>query len=109
MSQPQTNDSGRWMQLALLAAVELLAMALWFSASAVAPALKSAWNLSDSAAAWLTISVQLGFVVGALVSAVVNLPERIAPPRLMAVCAFFGAMLNFEIAQLTDDYVQRGE
>src|SRR5262245_36926167 len=85
-------------------------MALWFSASAVAPALKEAWDLSDRDAAWLTISVQLGFVAGALVSAVFNLPERFSPPGMMACCALAGAFFNFTIAQVIDDgYAKRGE
>ena len=110
MLKHNLRESRRWLQLGLLAVVELLAMALWFSASSVTPALVAAWNLSESAAAWLTISVQLGFVAGALVSAVLNLPERIAPPRLMAVCAFVGAILNFVIAQVIDDeHERRGE
>ena len=50
--------------LAVLAAAELLAMAPWFSASAVAPTLARLWRLSPTGAAWLTISVQLGFVAG---------------------------------------------
>jgi MFS family permease len=74
----------------------------------VTPALKTAWDLSDSAAAWLTISVQLGFVVGALVSAVLNLSERTAPPQMMALCAAVGAGLNFLIAALIDDEYARG-
>ncbi|HEX5106605.1 MAG TPA: MFS transporter [Pirellulaceae bacterium] len=95
MNRPDTpTDTARWRQLALLAAVELLAMALWFSASAVTPALKQPWELSDGAAAWLTISVQLGFVIGALASAVLNLSERIAPPRMLAGCALLGAIFN---------------
>jgi MFS family permease len=105
---PQSNDSWRWVQLGLLAIVELLAMALWFSASSVAPALKEAWNLSDGKAAWLTISVQLGFVVGALVSAVLNLPERAVPQRLMAFCALAGALFTFVIAKSIDDDYARG-
>src|SRR5437773_900366 len=104
------KDSARWLQLVLLATVELLAMSLWFSASSVAPALRVAWNLSDSGSAWLTISVQLGFVVGALVSAVLNLPERLAPPKMMAASAFAGAFFNYFIAQVIDDeYAKRGE
>lgn len=100
----------RWSQLALLAIVELLAMALWFSASAVAPALKAAWNLSDAAATWLTISVQLGFVVGALVSAVFNLPERMSPPQMMAGSALGGTIFNFLIAQnVSDEMAQTSE
>lgn len=93
----------RWSQLALLAAVELLAMALWFSASAVTPALKAPWNLSPADASWLTISVQLGFVVGALASAVLNLSERVAAPRLLAVCAILGAAFNAAIPLIVSD------
>lgn len=51
----------KWCHLVCLAAAELLAMALWFSASAVIPQLSAAWDLSGSQQAWLTMSVQLGF------------------------------------------------
>lgn len=51
-------------------------MAVWFSASAVAPALAAAWHLDDSGRAWLTMSVQAGFVAGALTSALLNLSDR---------------------------------
>jgi len=100
----EASDKGRWPQLALLAAVELLAMSLWFSASAVAPALKERWHLSAGAAAWLTISVQLGFVAGALASAVLNLSERISPPRLMGICAIVGAGFNLAIVLINDTF-----
>ena len=55
--------------LAVLAGAELCGMAPWFSASAVAPTLAAQWRLGAAEAAWLTISVQVGFVAGALVSA----------------------------------------
>ena len=41
-------------------------MSVWFSASAVVPELTQLWHLDDSGRAWLTMSVQIGFVVGAL-------------------------------------------
>src|SRR5688500_18486355 len=59
-------------ELTLLAVAELLAMTLWFSATAVLPALSAAWSLSATGAAWLTAAVQAGFVVGALASAALN-------------------------------------
>jgi hypothetical protein len=34
----------RWRQLAVLSLAELLALSLWFSASAVLPALRSEWD-----------------------------------------------------------------
>jgi MFS family permease len=98
-----TLDHRRWSQLCLLAVVELLAMTLWFSATAVTPAISQQWGLSDSAAIWLTSSVQLGFVIGALASAIFNLSDRIAPSWLMAVCSAVGAGVNFAIGVAIDD------
>ena len=69
--------------LALLSLTELLGMSVWFSASAVVPALTAAWGLAASGQAWLTMSVQIGFVAGALGSAVLNLADRL--PGAMAV------------------------
>jgi MFS family permease len=53
----------------------ILSMATWFSASAVIPQLREAWNLSTGSGAWLTIAVQLGFVAGALVSSMGNVAD----------------------------------
>src|SRR5688572_27355079 len=98
------NDHAKWQQLLLLALIQWLAMTLWFSASAVTGSLKQVWYLSSGAEAWLTISVQLGFVIGALASAVFNLADRIAPPRLMAICSLLGAGLNAAIPlAITDE------
>jgi len=71
--------------LALLALAEFLGMSVWFSASAVVPALVAAWGLTASGQAWLTMSVQLGFVLGALGSAILNLADRIPGRGLFAV------------------------
>ncbi len=73
-------------------------MSLWFSASAVAPALKAEWGLTDGAAAWLTLAVQLGFVAGTLVSALGNLPDVFSTRRLFAVSAWLGAAANAGLA-----------
>ncbi len=70
--------------LALLALTELLGISVWFSASAVVPALTAAWGLSASGQAWLTMSVQIGFVAGALGSAVLNLADRVSGRWLFA-------------------------
>ena len=71
--------SARWRVLGLLSLAELLSMSLWFSASAVVPALRHEWNLSESTASWLTIAVQLGFVFGTLLSALLNLADVMRP------------------------------
>ena len=75
-------------------------MAVWFSASAVVPALTSVWGLTDSGRAWLTMSVQIGFVVGALGSAVLNLADRIPAHRLFATSAILAALATALIPAL---------
>src|SRR5207248_9456378 len=92
----------KWRNLALLAGAELLAMALWFSASAVVPQLTVEWQLTDSQKAWLTMSVQIGFVAGALLSAVLNLADRVQPQRLFAISAIVGAAANAAIPLVSD-------
>ena len=79
------------MVLSVLAIAELLAMAVWFSASAVVPALTITWQLGAAGKAWLTMSVQIGFVVGALVSTLLNLADRIPSRWFFSVSALIAA------------------
>jgi len=69
-------------------------MAVWFSASAVAPALAVEFHLSNFAQAALTSGVQVGFVIGCLVSAFLGLPDRTDPRRLFAASATIAALAN---------------
>ncbi len=80
----QSEKRSRTRAILLLSAAELLGMSVWFSASAVVPALTAAWGLSASGQAWLTMSVQLGFVAGALFSALLNLADRVPSRTLFA-------------------------
>jgi MFS family permease len=86
--------TARWRMLALLSLAELLGMSMWFSASAVVPALHREWNLGDSTAGWLTIAVQLGFVAGTLLSAILNLSDIIRSRDLFTIAALLGACTN---------------
>ncbi|MGH7485231.1 MAG: MFS transporter, partial [bacterium] len=69
--------STRWRVLALLGIAELFGMSLWFSASAVSPQLRAIWGLSPAETGWLTTIVQLGFVCGTAIIAVLNLADVI--------------------------------
>ncbi len=91
--------------LVVLALAELLAMTLWFSASAVGPELAAAWGLSDGQTAWLTNAVQLGFVVGALLSAVFTISDTVPPRKLFAVSALVGAAATATIALAVSSFL----
>ena len=70
-------------QRALIALVQVLGLSVWFSATAVVPSLRSEWDIAATAAVWLTASVQIGFVAGALTSRSSTSP--IAPHR--SICS----------------------
>ena len=59
----------------LIAACDVLAMATWFSASAVLLPLASAFGIASEDRAWITSAVQLGFVTGAVGSSVIALAD----------------------------------
>jgi MFS family permease len=97
--------STRRRALAVIALAQLFALSLWFSASAVAPQLRELWDLTTTEEAGLTLAVQLGFVVGALVSAVLNLADVIASRRLFLISAVGGAIVNLGLLLMTSDTV----
>ncbi|WP_166827649.1 MFS transporter [Brevibacterium limosum] len=80
-------------QMLLLAAVEVLGLTVWFSATAVSPALQAEWSISPSSAVWLTASVQVGFVCGGIASALLTIGDRYRPHSVMCLSAF-GASLT---------------
>jgi MFS family permease len=88
------TSRGRWLALALMATTLVLSMSTWFSASAVLPQLREMWNLSPGTSAWLTIAVQIGFVCGAIVSSLLNLPDIIAPRHVILGGAIGAAVAN---------------
>ena len=86
-----------WRVIFLLSLAELLVMSLWFSATAVAPALQAHWSIGSAQAAWLTMAVQVGFVIGAVLSALLNVPDLWEPRKVMASGAIAGAALTASI------------
>ena len=101
----EIDQSKRWQILGLLAIAELLAMSLWFSVSAVVPALRAEWGLGESAAGWLTVAVQLGFVFGTLLSAILNLADIVSARHLVAITALLGALTNASFALFAHEAV----
>jgi MFS family permease len=91
---------GQRRALGLIAIAQLFALSLWFSASAVAESLKTAGDLTDGQLPLLTLSVQVGFVVGALLSAFLNLADRIQARHLFAVSAVAGGLITASLVLL---------
>ena len=80
--------------LAVVSVAQFLGMTLWFSATAVTPALIVEYDIAPNHAAWLTMAVQAGFVAGTLISAVANLADVLNARVLMFIGSIVGAVTN---------------
>ena len=86
--------------LALIILCQLMAMALWFSATAVVPALKTEGGLDDFTAGLFTSAVQAGFVIGTLCFALTGIADRFDPRRIIFISAEIAALANLSILAL---------
>ena len=89
-----SDPAGRLVPLVLLTISLVFGLSTWFSATAVVPQLTEVWSLSSTGRAWLTISVILGFVVGALFSATFNIADRVRPQVVMIVGGIGAGIAN---------------
>jgi MFS family permease len=88
------DDPRRWRMLALISLAELLGMCVWFAANAVAPQLAVRWGLSQAEAGWLSTVVQLGFVLGTAVAALLNLADTLSSRWYFAGAATAAGAMN---------------
>lgn len=95
-------DEGRWRVLGLLSFAIILSMTTWFSATAIVTELRAVWQMDPATATWLTNSVQIGFVVGALGASLFNLPDVLSARSLMASSAVLAATANLALLVAPD-------
>ncbi|MHA1912760.1 MAG: MFS transporter [Promethearchaeota archaeon] len=73
----------------------LFSVTVWFSANAITSQLISLWNLTPRDIAILSIILIIGFVIGALIYSVFNLPDLIKTPLFFSVNTLIAAFGNF--------------
>ena len=94
----------RWRTLAFLSTATVLSLTVWFSTNAIAPALQAERGFSNAGIAWLTIGVQLGFVLGTLIISVTNLADLMNTRALFAISAVLAGGSNVALVFLPDDF-----
>jgi MFS family permease len=98
---PQADDGPGRRALAVVSAGVLLASATWFSGTAVVPALGLEWGLGPARKAWMTVAVQLGFIAGTFLYAVLNLADVFNARGVFFVSSLLGAAANAGFAWLS--------
>jgi MFS family permease len=90
--------------LLLVSLAVFLASSTWFSGTAAAPVLKQIWGLDDVRSSWLTISVQLGFILGTFLYALLNLADIFKSRMVFFVSALLGALFNAGFALIPGNF-----
>jgi len=83
--------------LFILLLAQIAALSLWFLSAAMLSDMLAEVSVSQSRQAALSSAVQLGFVFGALVSAVLGLPDRFDPRKLFALSAVLAGLINLTL------------
>lgn len=94
MRQTRYDRGMKTRSITLLLVAELAAMSLWFVSAAILPEMTRESPMTGWQQAALSSGVQAGFVIGALASAWLGLPDRFDPRRLFAVAAIAAGLLN---------------
>lgn len=85
---------GKLCALALLCLAEIAVLSLWFVSAAILPEMAAEGEFSAERGAALSTAVQLGFVTGAVLIAVLGLADRFDPRTVICISAAIAAAAN---------------
>jgi MFS family permease len=94
------QDAAAARALAVVSAAVLLAGSGRVSGTAAIPALREVWGLGDAQAAWLTVAVQVGFIVGTFLYSILSIADVFNARRVFLCSALLGALCNAGFAGL---------
>ena len=86
--------------LPLITLAQFAGTSLWFAANAVMPELQRELALPAAAVGSLTSAVQLGFIAGTLVFALLAIADRFSPRLVFLLCSIAGAACSLLAALL---------
>jgi MFS family permease len=73
---------------------QFLCTSLWFAGNAVLPDLVKQLNIAPGILAHLVSAVQLGFITGTFIFALLGIADRFMATRVFFICSILGALFN---------------
>ncbi len=71
----------------------------WFAGNVIIEELALKTGLESEIIGWVLSSVQLGFIVGTLIFALLMVVDRFSPSKVFMICAVLAAICNFSLLQ----------
>lgn len=95
MSAPATHIPKRILPILVIA--QFFCTSLWFAGNAIIGDIAKTYHIAPSYLGHLASAVQLGFIMGTLVFAVLGIADRFSPAKVFFVCALIAALANLAI------------
>ena len=89
--------------LPIIVFAQFCCTSLWFAGNGIMSELIVNFQLSSSSLGHLTSAVQLGFIVGTLLFAILTIADRYSPSKVFFICALFGSLFNLGILWETNN------
>ncbi|WP_350290099.1 MFS transporter [uncultured Croceitalea sp.] len=83
--------------LPIIVVAQFFCTSLWFAGNGVLISLIGHFNLGENSFGNITAAVQLGFIIGTLLFAMLTLTDRYSPSKVFLWCAVLGAIFNLGI------------
>ncbi|SFH34844.1 MFS transporter [Pedobacter insulae] len=80
--------------LPIIVIAQFFCTSIWFGGNAVMDDIAVQFNLSSDYLAYLTNSVQAGFITGTLLFAILGIADRFSPVKIFFICACVAAAFN---------------
>lgn len=83
--------------LPVIVVAQFFCTSLWFAGNAVIADITAQLQISTNYLAHLTSAVQLGFILGTLIFAILSIADRFSPSKVFFCCAIIAALFNLGI------------
>ena len=77
---------------------------IWFAGNAVMADLQQDWHLPEGSLGYVTSAVQVGFIIGTLIFAVLAIADRFSPRKVFFACALAGGGASMGIALIPESF-----
>jgi MFS family permease len=98
LTEPPAQPARPARILPVIVVSQFAGTSLWFAGNAVLPDLQRELGLAPHAIGTITSAVQLGFIAGTLVFAMLGIADRHSPRAVFLACALLGAAANGAVA-----------
>ncbi len=92
-----------WFILPVIVLSQFAGSSVWFAGNAILPALQSVYHLPANMVGNITTAVQLGFISGTLLFALLTIADRFSPVKVFMLSTLLAALFNLLVIYTNGD------